>query len=87
MTQTKHTRAASTDEYAGTPRYIWQSLFVLVSTIRPEWPMERIENSVFSLRRERSFPEISAVAVKVASDPRFKGPGAIRMAGIGMIAL
>lgn len=78
---------SAADAYAGTPRHVWQALFVLVSMIRPEWPISRIADATFAGRHKHPFPELSAIALKVAQDRTFKGPGAIRFAATGVIAL
>ena len=56
------------DPYAGVPRYVWQSLFGLISMIRPDWQIDRIANEIFRFRRSLPFPELSAAAIRAAQD-------------------
>lgn len=74
------TLLASEDPFAGIPRHVWQSLFILISTIRPEWPIGDIAEAVFRYRRALPFPELSAAAIRAAQDPGTKNTVALKLA-------
>ncbi|MFE5837229.1 hypothetical protein [Arthrobacter sp. NPDC056493] len=67
-------------------RHHWQNLFGLINSLRPEWGISQIANTVFGCRDLLPFPELVATAVRTAQNPRFKGPGAIRLVLTGMVA-
>lgn len=69
--------------YAGTPRHVWQSLFLLISTIRPEWPLNEISNEVFRFRKAMPFPELSAAAIRAAQNPDLKTAAGLEQALLG----
>lgn len=66
-------------------RHHWQNLFGLIASIRPEWPFDRIAETVFGCRNLQPFPELAATAIRTAQTPRFNGPGAIRLVITGLI--
>ena len=69
--------------YAGTPRHVWQSLFLLVSTIRPDWGIDEIAHEVFEFRRAMPFPELSAAAIRAVQNPYLKTTVELRLAVLG----
>lgn len=74
---------AAPDQYEGTPRHVWQSLFLLVSTIRPEWPLNEISNEVFRFRKAMPFPELSAAAIRAAQNPNLMTTAELQLAMLG----
>jgi hypothetical protein len=86
-----HSKPSATEAelqaYAGTPRHVWQTLFLHISMIRPDWEPEKIAESTFNFRYKYTFPELSAIAIRVAHDQRAKGPGAIGLTAAGVLAL
>ncbi|WP_028265196.1 hypothetical protein [Arthrobacter sp. MA-N2] len=72
--------ATSADPYAGIARHVWQSLFILISMMRPGWNMDEIADAIFTYRSKLSFQDLSAVAIRVAQDSRNKTTLALRIA-------
>ncbi|MCA4132950.1 hypothetical protein [Arthrobacter sp. M4] len=72
--------AEAQDPYAGVQRPVWQSLFVLISMIRPDWPLEKIAEVIFRYRRSLPFPELSAAAVRAAQDSSIETIIGLRLA-------
>jgi hypothetical protein len=72
---------------ADVPRHVWQSLFVMISMMRPEWPIDRIANATYGCRDLMTFPELTALAVRVAQDSRAVSAGAIVFVASGVMTL
>lgn len=92
MTQNQNTLDQPHSAYATVAdpelqRHHWQSLFVFISTIRPEWPIDQIAFTIFRCRNLQTFPDLVRIAVRVAGSPRFNVPSAIGMAAAGLIEL
>lgn len=68
-------------------RHHWQNLAGFVQSLRPEWPVDRIIEELWTSGQRTPFPELSKTAVAVALDPRFKTPGSIHLAASGVIAV
>ena len=68
------------DPFAGVPRHVWQSLFILIATIRPAWHIDRIAHEVFWFRRSMPFPDLSAAAIRAAQDPTNKSTQDLHLA-------
>ena len=73
-------QAQEKDPYAGVPRHVWQSLFVLISAIRPDWQVDRIAHEIFRFRRALPFPELTAAAIRAAQDSDIKTTFDLRLA-------
>lgn len=72
---------------ADVPRHVWQSLFVMISMMRPDWPIDRIAEATYGCRELMTFPELTAHVVKVAQDSRAVSPGAIGLVAFGVMNL
>lgn len=89
MSATTQTPAPVTNPYGTTAhpeiqRHHWQGLAGMVASFRPEWDINKILDNLWWSRNEQSFPELAHIALTVAMDPRFKGPGAIGMMAAGV---
>lgn len=71
---------ATKDPYEGVPRHVWQSLFGLISMIRPDWQIDGIAYEIFRFRRALPFPELSAAAIRAAQDSDIKTTFDLRLA-------
>ncbi|MBO1269598.1 hypothetical protein [Arthrobacter cavernae] len=66
-------------------RHHWQNLGCLVASFRPEWPIDDILTKLFDARHKQTFPELAHIALAVAMNPQYKGPGAIYLMAAGVI--
>lgn len=84
--------AAETNPYATAAnpelqRQHWQNLAGVVSSFRPEWPIDRILDNLWGSRNKQTFPELAHIAVAVAMNQKYKTPGAISLAAFAEIEL
>ncbi|WP_156810633.1 hypothetical protein [Arthrobacter sp. FB24] len=68
-------------------RHHWQNLAGMVASFRPGWPIDRILANLWDARNKQSFPELAHVALAVAMNPKYNGPGAIYLAAAAVIEL
>jgi hypothetical protein len=66
----------------------WQNLAGLIVTIRPEWSVEKVADTLYRCRNLKTFKELVDIGTRVASSYRqFETPSSIGMVAAGLVEL
>ena len=69
-------------------RHHWQNLSGLIVSIRPDWSVATVADTLYRCRNLKTFEELAEIGIRVAGSYRqFKTPSSIGMVAAGLVEL
>lgn len=69
-------------------RHHWQNLAGFIVSIRPDWSVAAVADTLYRCRNLKTFDELTRISIRVAgSYRRFKTPNSIGMVAAGLVEL